>query len=384
MCGRKVCQAALCGIFLITLSFFFFGTLFSPKAEVSKQEKRQLVPFPTIALSKKAISKFPESLNDYLKDHLFYREDMVYLNALMRVYLFRHSPTFLVLAGKEGWYFYMGDWALHDYLKNKEKNEPALIRSWEELIALRQKRMQSLGANYLALGVPNKECVYQEYLPDRFDGQAGTTMLDALEAQMAQSSAADHFLDLQGPLSKAKPTGRLYYKTDSHWNDRGAFVAYLAIMDRLQQWYPQAAALAESNFYRQDGPMKGGDLALLMGLTGAIKEEDEVWNPKQSCAPLVDRKVRSSALPEGQILEANGCPTGLPLRVLLISDSFGQGLRKYLSNTFQEVIYSREVPFPDLLAYMEQYHPDIVMDLRVGRYLPKMLFKGENELDTGP
>lgn len=382
MRGKILTQAALCGLFLLTLVSFFFGTIFSEKSAVSKQEKRQLATFPTIAWGKKSIARFPESLNEYLKDHFFHRDDLVYLNALLRVELWHHSPTFVVLAGKDGWYYFMGDWALHDYLDNSNKNEPSLIRSWEELIALRQKRLQAVGANYLAVGVPNKECVYPEYLPDRFDGQAGTTMLDALAARMAQSPAAEHFLDVQGPLFQAKSTGQLYFKTDSHWNDRGAYFAYLAIMDRIHRWYPQAKALPESSFAREEGPFAGGDLVLLMGISGAIEEQDEAWKPRQACASPVDRKISSSTLPEGQTLEANGCPAGVPLRVLLISDSFGQGLRNYLSNTFQEVVYSREVPFPELREYIAQYHPDLVMDLRVGRYLPRMLSAGEDERDV--
>ena len=42
-----------------------------------------------------------------------------------------------------------------------------------------------------------------------------------------------NILDLRKPLARAKDVGRLYFRTDSHWNLLGAAIALDAIINRL-------------------------------------------------------------------------------------------------------------------------------------------------------
>ncbi len=378
--GKILAQTSLTIIFLATLGFFCLGTIFSEKKDISFQEKRQLASFPQIPSSKALLMAWPKSLTEYLKDQFFYREDLVFLNALMRVKLFQRSPTFVVLAGVEGWYFFMGDWALHDFLRKPEKTDAALTRSWENLIAHRQQMLQEIGANYLVAVAPNKECLYPEFLPKRIEEKIGTSILQVMNDRMSCSPLADHFLDLTEPLRKAKSPELLYFKTDSHWNSRGAYFAYRAIMEKIKLWYPQIAPLPENSFAKR--PLENtqnGDLVLLMGLIGSISEKVEEWDVRPPCTTLEDRTITSERLPAGQSLQANGCPAGADQRVLVISDSFGEGIKKYMSATFQDVVYSRELNVPDLRGFINEYRFDLVLDLRVARYLPKVMSPGRDE-----
>jgi hypothetical protein len=367
-------------IFLVVLAVFFLGTILSEKKSISQQEKRPLARFPNFSWSTSSLTEWPKSLTEYLKDHFFHREDLVLLNALMRVKLFERSPTFVILAGEEGWYFYMGDWALHDYLGKSGKTDAESTRSWENLITLRQQTLQKLGANYLVAVAPNKECIYPEFLPKRFKGKAGTTMLEAMNAWMQDSPMADHFLDLGKSLRQAKTTGPIYFKTDSHWNPRGVYFAYRAIIERIRLWYPEVVPLPEERFdKRPTENSTGGDLVLAMGLAGAISEKVENWEVQHPCAKPEDRIIALKTFPAEHSLRANGCPAGAALRVLVISDSFGDGLKQYLSETFQNVVYSRKPTVPDLLNFIAEYRPDLVLDLRVGRYLPRVMTPGPDE-----
>lgn len=377
--GKSYAQVALIFIFLTTLVVFSFGTILSKKNEISQQEKRQLARFPKFVWTVSSLTVWPKSLDEYLKDHFFQREKLVFLNALLRVKVLHRSGTSVVLAGKEGWYFFVGDRALHDYLGQSGKIDTELTHSWEKLIALRQQRMHKLGGNYLVAVAPNKESVYPEYLPGRLEGTAGTTMLDALKKRMHDSPMADHFLDLGEPLRQAKATGQVYFKTDSHWNARGAYFAYSAIIERIRHWYPEVIPLPETRYKKRMDPHFSGDLIFLIGRSGAIVETTEIWKMQDRCTEGKDKDIISKTLPANQSLKANGCPTGAPLRVLVISDSFGEGLKEYLSETFQEVVYSREPRFPDLQDYIKQYQPDLVIDLRVGRYIPNVMSPGYDE-----
>ncbi|MFH0785734.1 MAG: hypothetical protein V2B20_27820, partial [Pseudomonadota bacterium] len=251
--GKNLAQAALAIIFFLVTALFFFGTIFSEKMEISQQEKRQLAKFPKFTWTKSSLEEWPKLLNEYLNDHFFHREDLVLLNSLPRVKFLHRSTTFLVLVGEAGWYFLTGDWALHDYLGKSDKTDAETTDAWEKLIALRQQRLQELGGNYLVAVAPNKESVYPEFLPERIRSRAGTTMLEAFKARMGSSAMADHFLDLGEALVKAKANGRTYFKTDTHWNERGAYFAYRAIIERIRHWYPEVMPLPESRFKKRIG-----------------------------------------------------------------------------------------------------------------------------------
>lgn len=378
--GRRVAETILTIVFLTTLGLFFFGTIFSDKPDISAYEKRKLASFPQFSLTAPALIEWSKSLTRYLEDHFYQRENLVYLNALFRIKVFQRSPNFTVLAGEDGWYFFIGDWALHDFLRRPEKADAELTRSWEELIDRRQQMLQALGTNYLVAVVPNKESLYPEFLPKRIREKAGTPILQVMSTRMQRSPMANHFLDLQEHLRLAKSNKRLFCKTDSHWNARGAYFAYRAIMERIMLWHPEIAPLPENSFEkRQIEISPAGDLIMLMGLLDAIPEQDEDWIPQHPCPTLEDRTITSEMLPPGRSLKANGCSAGVDLRVLVISDSFGEEIRKYFSATFKEVVYSREVGVSELQSFIRKYRFDIVLDLNVARCFPLVMSPGDDE-----
>lgn len=378
--GRRVAETMLMIVFLATLGLFFFGTILSEKKDISAQEKRKLASFPQFSLTTPALMEWSKSLAKYFEDHFFQRENLVHCNALMRIKVFRRSPNFMVLAGEDGWYFYTGEWALYDFLRRPEKVDAELTRSWEELIAHRQQILQKLGTNYLVAVAPNKECLYPEFLPRRIRDMAGTPILQVMSARMQHSPMANHFLDLQKPLQLAKSNELLYFKTDTHWNARGAYFAYRAIIERVRLWHPEIVPLSEDRFDKtMIDVFPGGDLIMVMGLLGAIPEWEEDWVAKPPCTALADRSITSEMLPAGQSLKANGCPAGADLRVLVISDSFGEEIRKYFSATFKDVVYSREVGVTDLQGFIKEYRFDIVLDLNVARGFPLVMSPGQDE-----
>ncbi|MCI5149697.1 MAG: hypothetical protein D3916_09975 [Candidatus Electrothrix sp. MAN1_4] len=269
---------------------------------------------------------------------------------------------------------------MHNYLRKPSIEDKDKVRSWERTLAFRQQLLAKKNADYFVVNAPNKEDVYPEYFPERFVHRRGTTMLELMEQKMSNRPVGSHFLDLTGPLRQAKNTGEIYYKTDSHWNDKGAYTAYRAIMERIQQWHPYAKALADdqftSNFFKDS---YGGDIVLAMGLNKFLTESNEKWQIKERCASLESEIFTPEGMPKEKSLEKSGCPTGIPLRVLIISDSFGEGIKKFFNETFQSVFYSREVPFPLLHSFVYKYQPDIIIDLRVARNLAKVMSPGQGE-----
>ncbi|OQX15684.1 MAG: hypothetical protein BWK76_12825 [Desulfobulbaceae bacterium A2] len=360
-------------LFLLGIYLPFCGTILAEKKAVSLHEKRRLASFPKISFNHASLQALPKALEEYCRDHLFLREYFVRLNATLRVRFMNKSPTFMVLVGTDGWYYYCGDWALHDFLGRSDKTDEATTRAWETNLSRRARWLQDMGIQYLVALAPNKESVHAEFLPDRFRHLAGTTMLAALQARMQQREAAEHFLDLTPALRRAKETGPVYHKTDSHWNSHGAYIAYREIVERIRHWYPEVAPVAEDRIIRLRDEGFRGDLPALMGLADTIAEPIERWTVQDACAVPRDSKSLAELVPGRASLPSAGCPTAAPRRVLVIADSFIEGLRDYLLETFQEVVISRELGPAELKPFIAQYHPDLVLQLQVGRYLPRAL-----------
>ena len=164
-------------------------------------------------------------------------------------------------------------------------------------------------------------------------------------------------LDLRVPLRAAKaadPSRLLYFKTDSHWNDLGAFYAYRAIITSLAQSMPVGdLALASLEQYAIDvKPFEAGDLAVnMLSSPGRFKDVQVLLNRKTVSA-------ESRAKLGGQIL--------------IVGDSFSAGLSHYFAQNYSVF---RKVSFDDLpvpLFRAEGPQPVVVVFETVERYLTNM------------
>jgi len=220
--------------------------------------------------------------------------------------------------------------------------------------------------------------MYEEYLPLRVRQERGVTIYDQFMDHMQKYSDFTDFLDLKAILMKAKEERQIYFRTDSHWNLDGSLVADRAIIEHLQQWFPQLQTLELSDLKRSEIYYRG-DLAILMHVQGAIGEKVSVLEMKEPCRNKKDQKLAGFVNKNKQLAndarflpEVNGCE-GKGLKALVIHDSFGNFLRPYLSEQFGEVIYMNYSTFSGMKEWIVQERPDVVIDQRVARNLPLAL-----------
>lgn len=355
--------------FLITIATPLIGTLLSDEKGISEQEKRRLAPFPKIEWTWKAILALPKALEPYYNDHFFLRSQLVAADSFLRMKLFRRSPTFVVLAGHDDWLFTIADWALHDYLGINKLNESD-SQAWKRVLAQRRQWTAQWGGHYLLAVAPNKMMVYPEQLPKRIRSNGGTTALDSLNDFLTGSSEAQSVLDLRSVMLREKPAHQLYFKNDTHWNSRGAYVAYRDIMARLEQWHPGLPVVDRNRLTSQTEEFLDGDLALAMGLKGILGESGETLSITEPCA-TEEKLLITPLIEENSQPLKSGCPQAAPLRVLVIGDSFIDSLEHYLSESFQEVLYERELEFNEMKDFIRAYRPDLILHIHVGRFMPR-------------
>ena len=89
-------------------------------------------------------------------------------------------------------------------------------------------------------------------------------------------------VDVRPPLMEAKQRERVYYLTDTHWNDRGALVAYQRIVDAARHAVPTVPpAWTRDDFTAVLRHIEGQDLAGMIGLKRVIGETEVALVPKR-------------------------------------------------------------------------------------------------------
>ena len=112
---------------------------------------------------------------------------------------------------------------------------------------------------------PNKEQVYSEYMPDTILKYEENSRLDALTGFITDKNQGliggrYPYIDTSDVLKNSAKAYQLYYKTDSHWNEQGSFIAFMKLYEAL---YDREQSREEVSFEESNGFI--GDLARISG-----------------------------------------------------------------------------------------------------------------------
>ena len=350
---RKFTQPLACSVFwLLSLLPLFLFTIDGswPLARELRMQTR--APFP-----QRITPHVFREVDRWFIDRIGLRLPLVSTGAAIHVGLLQHSTDRRVLIGRTGWLFYTddgdGSGKNADFRGALRFTDSELRATGRNLLAMRDT-FAACGVRGLVVVAPNKQSIYGEYLNN--SGIRPITRLDDLLSRL-NAPARVMILDLRVPLRAAKaadPSRLLYFKTDSHWNDLGAFYAYRAIITSLAQSMPVGdLALASLEQYAIDvKPFEAGDLAVnMLSSPGRFKDVQVLLNRKTVSA-------ESRAKLGGQIL--------------IVGDSFSAGLSHYFAQNYSVF---RKVSFDDLpvpLFRAEGPQPVVVVFETVERYLTNM------------
>jgi hypothetical protein len=174
-------------------------------------------------------------------------------------------------------------------------------------------------------------------------------------------------VDMRTAEFDAKARERVYQQTDTHWNDRGAFVAYQEIIRAVRARVPRTPpAWTRDDFTASDRTVEGLDLAGMMGLTRALREVDMTLVPKRlRRARVLEPAGAAPTDEEGRLVTAID-DASLP-RAVIFRDSFTSHLVPFLSEHFSRAVYLWQNDFD--AAVVAREHPDVVIQEIVGRHL---------------
>ena len=350
--------------FLAALAVPGLATLAGVDAGVTRDENRDLAASPDLTMSWPAVSAFPAVFTTWFQDHFAFRGRLVQWQAAFRLLALRVSPSPTVMRGKDGWLFYADDGALDDYLNAAPLSDADLSR-WTTTLQHTQDWLEARGIAYLFVVAPDKHAIYPEFLPDGLHRRPGPSRADQLVAHLRAHSTVP-VLDLRPALLDAKRDARIYHRTDSHWNDLGAFVASQQILGRLHALtggrLPALAPPSASAFDRRDARAPGKDLARMLGLERWLSEDDPRLRARDAHARVVDAPTQhpdgdDPGYDRGRFATAVARPD-LP-RAVVYRDSFGSALVPFLSEHFSRALYLWEYDVDP--RTVEQERPQVVI-----------------------
>jgi len=247
-----------------------------------------------------------------------------------------------VISGQNGWYFLGNNYlnTLNDAYGNDRF-------SYNELVAIENKLttfhnyLKSKNIPLYIVIAPNKNNIYKEYLPYKL--KQGETKLEQLQGHLQDSKIS--FINLTQYLKSSKPIHQLYYKTDSHWNTFGAFLAYQNIIAQMQSRF-QIKSQKLSNYEVDDNFEIAGDLTRLLKIN---TPEKSIYIKKAN-----DNLSEDYTKPYLRYTNPNN-----NLKLLMFRDSFANHLIPFFNDTFSETLYLKNYTFNKDLIDTEK--PDVVV-----------------------
>ena len=191
-----------------------------------------------------------------------------------------------------------------------------------------------------------------------------TSRMDQVLNAVSDTAAA---VDVRPALAHAKSRERIYQLTDTHWNDRGAFVAYQQIIEAVRAQNPRVpAAWQRGDFVAEAHEVTGMDLARMMGLSHVLRETDLQLIPRRPRQAIVREPAGALAsAEEGRVVTE--IPGSTLPRAVIFRDSFTSALAPFLSEHFSRAVYLWQNDFDATAVRREQ--ADVVIQEIVGRHL---------------
>lgn len=334
-------------------------------------EKRALARCPM--LGRDSLGTIPDKFEVFYRDHFGFRNGLIRGHNWIRYKLCKGSSLGKVLFGKDDWLFLTKSGILPDFL-GQNPMTGADLDAWRDALEQRQRWLADRGIRFLFVIAPNKATIYPEMLPDHIQNGRGRSRMDQLLDYLGNHSSVN-FIDLRPVLLQAKTSGLIYHPKDSHWTDRGAFVAYEQICRRLGEWFDDIRPLSRDGFELAKGK-EPADLSMMLGLAQESAGDTELWIPKTPYMAVHMPLTLPSQYASSQGLASEDqvameCEKGKH-RLLMFHDSFTVrgGLRENLGECFRRSAFTSAIPdMQSLEMLVDQEHPDVVIEEMVERKL---------------
>jgi hypothetical protein len=327
-------------------------------------ENRELASFPHFEARWSSIAALPSAFGAWFDDHFGFRSSLVRWYGESRLFWLGVSPSTTVVKGRDGWFFYADDEGMTDYV-DEQPLTPEAIANWRAAVVDARDWLRARGVAYVFVVAPDKHVIYPEEVPASIARIGSVSRMDQLFKALDDAGIAT--VDSRPALEEAKRHERVFQKTDTHWNERGAFAAYQQIIEAVRRQVPRVPSpWTRGDFEATTDERPGMDLAGMMGLTRVLREKDLTLTPiRPRQAKVIEPAGAAASAEEGRVVtEIPG--SALP-RAVIFRDSFFSAVAPFSSEHFSRAVYLWQNDFDADAVLKEQ--PAVVIQEIVGRHL---------------
>jgi hypothetical protein len=366
--GRGMMQSLLirllAAVFLVSLFVPLLGAWRHWDFASASNENRRLAESPPLPDTFKDATHFADRWLGFYRDHFGLRNTLIRAVAETRFHGFGTDANGDFLIGKDGWIFFRpeGDRNFMGYRGLNPLSDEDLS-AWADLLERRSAWLASRGIAYLVVIPPDKQTIYPEFLPQEYLPVRHQSHLDQLIERLRQINSPVRLIDLRSTLALAKKYHRLYFKTDTHWDDYGGYAAYPVILKAVNSVLPGAKLVPQPlGDFIPRSTLHSGDLS---HLTNLYYEFDEDW-------PQLVRRTPFPPIVNAEDLYlpviTNGADRRAP-SLYMIHDSYTLYLSQFLGPHFSRVCWdwTASMNGPRIL----NFKPDVVID----EFLERMMYE---------
>ena len=263
----------------------------------------------------------------------------------------------LTIEGRDGWLFFGTEENLNDYLGNNILSDEELELYLSKMVKLNEL-CKAQGKELYFFIPPNKTQVYPEKMPS-YTIVDGYTRVQRLVDYVLENSDVKIVYPIQ-ELTDAKEDMQVYLKTDTHWNEAGAYIGTQALYSLMGM---PTTDIQDVNHYEKE--FTTGDLIRM----GNLNPEDfppdtnfEVdYKMDVTVTPLDDTDITQWLYKTSSTSE-NDC------NFLIAGDSYRLFMTKYLCRDFSlfNQIHTDSIGEPEVDGLLE--NADIIVIESVERF----------------
>ena len=252
-----------------------------------------------------------------------------------------------VLLGKDNWLFYKTELDGHplwDYMGINHFTDEELAAIAANLVSMRDG-FNALGVDFYVTALPNKEIIYEEYMPDTVARVDEVSRAEQLANYIWDNTDLVYVYPKQALLD-AKAEGQIYYQTDTHWNQKGAFVG-------MQQLMHEAYGVDAKDLDSVSFDITSHDLAGDLAVIGGVADKYNIDTTYVFDADTADKAQYRDEV------------------ALVVGDSFSGFLSTIAKGYYKEVhwIYTKDFT----MSMLDEYDADVVIWESVERYMETFL-----------
>jgi hypothetical protein len=291
-------------------------------------ENRALAPRPSLTT---AVAHFPRDVNTWFNDHFGLRPMLIRLKTQIDYSLFGASDR--VLVGKDNWLFYRSTVNVEEPVIESllgdglEAKVVAGVRAFSDAL-------EAAGIHTVLVVNMMSDRLYGDKLPQTAVRRPAHPKIDDLTDKL-RALPNVRFIDSFAILTEAMQSQQVFYKTDFHWTDVGAFPVAKAMVDLMSkvEGHPQSAWRHPLEV--EIKPVSGG-IAAFMPLFLPPSEMAPTVKPTYSWPSGFKQSIDQGIFEFVTI--ANPSESGLLPSAVFVGDSFLDGMmRAGLTAAFVEI-----------------------------------------------